>query len=153
VKKKGLTLFEMVTIIVVMGLAIPVLLNMWADVGRRSGRSEAMAEATFYAQELMEEIKSKKFDENDAAPWSTTLNHESGETYPNFDDVDDFNDYPDPLASGYTRSCIVDYVELTGSTWGAATSPPTDFKRITVTVSRTDNLSGNVSLVTIVAGY
>jgi len=148
---KGLTLFEMVTIIVVMGLVIPVLLNMWADVARKSGRSESMAEATFYAQELMEEIKSKDFADPTQTPVFGPESGESGRS--DYDDVDDFNGYSDPPASSYTRSCVVDYVELSGSTWGAATSPPTDFKRITVTVSRADNLSGNVSLVTIVAAF
>jgi hypothetical protein len=163
-KKKGLTLFEMVTIIVVMGLAIPVLLNMWADVARRSGRSESIAEAGFYAEELMEEVKSKRFDQNSTAPWSTTLGRE-GETYPNFNDVDDFNGYSDNPATGYNRSCTVGYAVLNGTTWQScgATSctVSTDctqctaccYKRIQVTVSRTDNLASDVSLVTIVAAY
>lgn len=72
--KKGFTLMEMLAVIVLMGAAIPPLLTMWADIAWRSGRTEAIADAQFYAQELMEEIKSKSFDErkiNDTCPrWS-----------------------------------------------------------------------------------
>ena len=168
---KGITLMEMVAVIVVLGLAIPPLLTMWADVALKSGRSEVIADATFYAQELMEEIKlgNHRFDENTSSPWSSSLGPDTSTkgldetnneaTSPpttnknNWDDVDDFDDYSDNPATGYTRSCDVDYVELSGSTWQAATSPPTDFKRITVAVSRTDNLISDVSLVTIVAAY
>jgi len=147
---KGLTLFEMVTIIVVMGLAIPVLLNMWADVARRSGRSEAIAEATFYAEELMEEIKSKAFEDPNQTPGFGPESGEGGRL--NYDDVDDFNGYSDSPAVGYNRSCVVNYMTLSVSTWVVSGSP-TDFKRISVTVSRNDNLASGVSLITIVAAY
>lgn len=58
--------------------------------------------ATSLAQSQIEEIKKKAFDENTVAgPANSTLQltkanklgPESGETYPNFNDVDDFNGY------------------------------------------------------------
>jgi MSHA pilin protein MshD len=155
---RGITLIEMVAVIVVLSLAIPALLTMWADVAWRSVRSEAIGDAAFYAQQLMEEIKSKRFDENDSSPWTSNLGPEPGETITgtgdsSFDDVDDYNGYSDNPAIDYSRSCTVDYVELSDSTWQAATSPPTDFKRIRVAVWRTDNLVSDVSLVTIVSAY
>lgn len=162
---KGITLIEMVAVIVVLGLAIPALLTMWADVAWRSARSEAIADATFYAQELMEEIKSKKFEDPDQTP---VFGPESGESgHSNYDDVDDFNGYSDSPATGYNRCVTVDYVTLSGSNWTgncggeptnctAPTCEPseiTDYKRIIVRVNRTDNLVSNVTLVTIVSGY
>lgn len=142
----------MVAVILVLGLTIPVLLTMWADVSWRSARSEQLADATFYAQQLMEEIKSKKFvDPED--PTNTALGP-NGEIYPLFDDVDDFNGCADSSvttpASGFTRSGVVDYVTLSGTTWIPSGSS-TPYKRITVSVSRTDNLVSDVSLVTIVS--
>ncbi len=163
---KGITLIELVTVIVVLAVSIPILLTTWADIAWRSSRSEALADAAFYAQELMEEIKSKRYDENTSLPWSANLkpdtttkgldeiNNETLTGMSNWDDVDDFNGYSDTtLAGGYTRSVTVDYLELSGSTWRTAVSPPTDFKRIRVAVSRAGILVKNVDLVAIVSAY
>lgn len=165
---KGLTLIEMVALIVLIGTAMPPLLTMWADTAWRSGKAESLADAGFYAQELMEEIKSKAYDEktlnNSGPPWSSSLGRESGENYPNFDDVDDYNNYSDSPASGYTRQATVTYIRLNGTNWitcgvvpcGAVSDCSTCqqccYKRVTVTVSRTDNIVKNVSLTTIVSG-
>jgi prepilin-type N-terminal cleavage/methylation domain-containing protein len=146
VTRKGLTIIELVVVIVVLGLAIPPLLTMWADVGWRFSRSEFLADSGFYAQALMEEIKSKAFvDPND--PNNTNLGPNAGESYPNFNDVDDFNGYSDNPASGYTRLVAVDYVSLSNATWINSASA-TDFKRIIITVSRA---IGHVIPVTLTA--
>ncbi|MCM8800680.1 MAG: hypothetical protein NC912_01485 [Candidatus Omnitrophica bacterium] len=152
IKRKALTLIELITIIVVLGVAIPVLLRMWAEVALRSSRSEAIAEATFYAEELMEEIKSKEFvDPQDRS--NPNLGPNSGENQRlDYDDVDDFNGYLDSPAPGYTRRCIVDYVTLNTNIWESSAST-TNFKRITVSVLRSEQLAGEVSLVTIVTFY
>lgn len=145
--RKGLTIIELVVVIVVLGLAIPPLLTMWANVAWRSAASEFLADSAFYAQTLMEEIKSKNFDENASSPWSAALGPEGGETYPNYNDVDDFNGYTNSPAAGYTRSAAIDYVRLSGSTWTTSASA-TDYKRIVVTISRA---SGHVIPVTLTA--
>lgn len=156
-KNGGLTIIELVIVIVVLGLAIPPLLTSWADIGWRSVRSEVLADATFYAQALLEEIKSKRFDENGSSPWSSSLGPESGESRTGtgtsaFDDVDDYNGCSDSPATSYNRSATVNYAALSGTTWQNSGSI-TNFKRIAVTVSRSDGLAKDVSLVTIVAGY
>ncbi len=160
---RGITLIEMVAVIVVLGMAIPTLLTAFSSAAWRSSRSENIADATFYAQELMEEVKSKGFDENITPPWTKTLGPDSGETYPNFDDIDDFNGYSDTPAAGFTRSVAVDFVRLSGSTWGSCTFSGNCvaattctscneccYKRIQVTVS--NNVTGNVTLVSVVTG-
>ncbi len=131
---KGLTIIELAVVIVVLGLAIPPLLTMWADVAWRSSRSEFLADSAFYAQQLMEEIKSKDFVDPDD-PNNTNLGPNTGENYPDFDDADDFNGYSDNPASGYARSVAVNYAWLSGATW-TITGSATDYKRITVAVSR-----------------
>lgn len=148
--KKGVNLIEMTAVIVVLSVSVPVLLTMWADVAWRSSQSESISDAAFYAQELMEEIKSKAFVDPDE-PGVTALGP-NGETYPNLDDVDDFNGYLDNPGTGYIRSVIVDYVALNGSLWQNS-GAPTDFKRIKVSISRNDNLITDSSLVAIVSKH
>ena len=171
--KKGFTLMEMLAVIVLMGAAIPPLLTMWADIAWRSGRTEAIADAQFYAQELMEEIKSKSFDErkiNDTGPrWSNPGEFgvfDGGESArADFDDVDDFSAYSDIPSSGYSRSVAVDYVRLSASNiWqncalacsntitNCSTCDQCCYKRITVTVSR-GGMVNNISLTTIVSTH
>ncbi|OGX24123.1 MAG: hypothetical protein A3J51_06485 [Omnitrophica WOR_2 bacterium RIFCSPHIGHO2_02_FULL_45_21] len=158
---KGLTIIEMVVVIVVLGMAIPPLLTSWANIAWRSARSESLADAAFYAQALMEEIKSKRFDQRTTAPWtaSADLGPDSGENSNNkdsFNDVDDFLGCIDTKvtspAASYNRSATVNYAALSGTTWQDSASI-TNFKRITVTVSRSDGLANDVNLVTIVAAY
>lgn len=172
---RGITLIEMVAVIVVLGIAIPPLLTSFADIAWRSGRAESMADGSFYAQELMEEVKSKAFDENSIRPFTSSSGFSSaepGESKANastFDDVDDFVGSTDAAvsspATGYSRSVGVDYVRLNSSAWtacGAVTcTASTDcltcaaccYKRITVTVSRSDNQLPPTSETTIVSAH
>lgn len=176
-KTKGITLMEMVAIIVVIGLAIPTLMSMWATVSWQSVRTEGTAEATFYAQGLMEEIRSKRFDENSTAPWSSTLGVDTGESSNNattFDDIDDYRQTTDTRitspAPAYNRSANIEYVYLNSTdAWVACgavnctavgacpncctTCNQCCYKRITVNVRRTDNIPTNVTLETVVSGY
>jgi type II secretory pathway pseudopilin PulG len=163
-KRKGLTLIELVAVIVVTSLAIPVLLRLFADVAKRTAQAETMAASTFYAEQLMEEIKTKRFDENTTAPWSTTfgpdtaakgldgINNETTTNKSNWNDVDDFDGYSDNPVAGYTRSVAVVYLDPSvapGGTWQALSSGTSDYKRVTVTVTR--GALGSTSLATIIA--
>ena len=162
-KKNGVTLIEMVAVITLIAVAIPVLLRLYANVASKSIRSEAMSAATFYAEETMEEIRMRHFDNNTASPWSAILGPETGEVYPSgYDDVDDFNGRTDSPATGYTRTVTVEYVTLgasetidgsTATPWvSAASGTTTNYKRVTVSVSRTDNTVANVDLQVIMVG-
>lgn len=172
---KGITLIEMVVIIVVMGLAIPALMTMWANVAWKSSCSEALANAFFYAQELMEVIKSKRFDEKTIAPYTNSNNFgvdtdENSNNNATFDDVDDFVGATDTWvttpANKYSRFVNVSYVFLNSTnSWQLCSLPVncttavTDcsscdqccYKRIAVEVSHQGNLVNNLSLTTIVA--
>jgi MSHA pilin protein MshD len=129
ISQSGITLIEMIAVIVVVGLAIPAILLMWQDLSFRSGRAEVIAQATFYAQELMEEIKSKRFDESDTSPWTPSDEFGANRTDENdetdrdkWDDVDDFNGYfdfcnnqgvcDDDSSRSYRRDVTVDYARL-----------------------------------------
>ncbi len=76
------------------------------------------------ADDLLEEIKQRAFDEKTVTfkaitPGALTpaanLNKESGEEWPNFDDIDDYNGYTKPVslphAEKYKITCQVSYVQ------------------------------------------
>ncbi len=173
--RKGLSLIELIISITVISLAIFPLITLFMQSNYRTLEVESISMATFYAEELMEEIRSKSFDENSSSPWSgiplgpetITLgldqaNLENNTDHNNWDDVDDYNGYVDfcnqqgvcgLTPSVYQRSVSVVYVELNGSSWQPAASPPTDFKQIKVLLSRTDGVFGGVDLDVLVSGY
>ena len=166
---RAVTLVEMITFIVVMGIAIPTLIMVFAHLSSNAARTEDYSRATFFAEQLLEEIRSKKFDENDTAPWSTTLGVDTGETSSDkttFDDVDDFircagsdsaylacmDEEVTFTNFGYICWVDVEYVELIGSSWQAALNPPTDYKRVTVSIKKKSG-GGQLDFVVLVSGH
>src|SRR5690606_13608385 len=105
------------------------------------------------ADDLIEEIKQKAFDErtidfqaigeNQLTP-AGSLDKE-GEVWPHFDDIDDYNNYPRnvslPHAEGYAILCKVNYVDADGNDSGTQTY----FKKVKVIVSN-DYLNYPISL-------
>lgn len=75
------------------------------------------------ADDLIEEIKQKAFDEStakalrvvDLTSLSETLGPESGEVWPHFNDIDDYNGYSKPVslphAENYTVHCTIRYFD------------------------------------------
>jgi len=152
-RRKSFTLVEIIAVIVILSLAIPTLLMMFTQANLNSITTESVSKASYYAEALMEEIRSKRFDENDNSPWSNSLGPDSGEvSRSDYDDVDDYNGYKDSPLSGYTRSVSVGYVKLNGTRWQSSSSR-TDYKRVDVSVSRDDKIFGPVNLIVLVSGY
>ncbi len=174
--ERGINLVELVAVLVVIGIAIPVLLAMWANISWRSAGSENIADATSFARALMEDVKSKRFDQNTISPWTSSANLgiDSGENKASagtFNDVDDFIDSTDANittpAPGYIRSASVAYVYPdVSNTWQNCSLPVNCagvgnctscneccYKRVTVNVRRADGMLDNVTLTTVVAGY
>jgi MSHA pilin protein MshD len=156
---RGLTLIEIVIAIVVIGLTVPVLTRNWFDVTRSSVRSETLYDAVSYGEQLMEEIKSKRFDEQLEPPWTPAnlfgarrSNEGNEATRALYDDVDDYDGLNETLSSGLRGAVRVEYVNMTGSAWQTVAGDETDFKRVTVTVSR-NTLLTNTTLSTIVGRY
>lgn len=98
------------------------------------------------ADDLIEEIKQKAFDNSTVVFKSITpsqltspnsLGKESGEIWPNFNDVDDYNNYSKPVslphAEKYTVTSKVSYVQEADP--DQISSVQTYFKRIDVNVS------------------
>ena len=127
-----------------------------------SNQNEAVLGATSIAQSVLREVAAKKFDEKtigksvssvDSLTAVGSLGPESGETYANFDDVDDFNGYvrtatTDRLGN-FNVAVAVSYTDKT--TPGGVSSARTFMKAITVTVSGNPSLQQNVVMKTIVS--
>jgi hypothetical protein len=97
------------------------------------------------ADDLLEEIKQRAFDENTidfkaitttALTPSANLGKESGEAWPNFDDIDDYNGYTKPVslphAENYTIKSYVSYVQTNDQNQASLTQ--TYFKRVEIFV-------------------
>src|SRR3989338_10061548 len=96
--QKGHTLIELVLAIVIMGMALLSLVALFSNLSVRGATVEHRRTAKMLAQELMEEIRARRFDEfvtkDLNGNWSTVLGIESSESASDkttFDDVDDFN--------------------------------------------------------------
>ena len=159
--KKGLSLIEIVLVIVILGIAMLPLLITYANVITRGMNREAISVAGSLAEELMEEIESKNYDNNPESPWTQkqNLGPDGTETRETFNDVDDFEGWsenPIPGFSGYSSSVEVYYVKPKNLD-DINPEPPigpteyTDFKKIIVTV--THSQAGEIKLVSVRQGY
>lgn len=96
------------------------------------------------ADDLIEEIKEKAFDQNTVDFQAIAVNQltpanmltfESGESWPNFNDIDDYNGYQRavdlPNAEGYNLTCKVNYVDSNGDD----ITTQSYFKKVTITVT------------------
>ena len=97
------------------------------------------------ADDLIEEVKQKAFDaatinfpttDPSTLTSADNLGHGWWETYPDYNDIDDFNGFiqsvSTPHAEDYQVSCIVQYVD--GDDPDEIVSTQTFYKRVTVTV-------------------
>ena len=98
------------------------------------------------ADNLIEEIKSKSFDQTTVNfpttnPASLTpsdsLGPDSGEVYPYYNDIDDYNGFQDTITAPYFEtyyvSCSVQYVSANDP--DEVSSTQTFYKKVTVTIS------------------
>ena len=160
---KGFTLIEVILAITVIAIALPSLLALFSETAVTVARTDRLPAATTLAVELMEEIKSLKFDEmaeKASDNWSTTLGPDTGEGTNKslYDDVDDFNGWTQNFSSpfaDYSASVSVAYVaaNLLNTPLTIPGSVPSNwtpsYKRIIVTVSNAA-LPADISLTTIV---
>jgi MSHA pilin protein MshD len=156
---KGFSLAEILVSVVVITVALVPLITVLGQGVKRGKDPQRITVAQMLAQDLMEEIMCKKFDEDPTNPDTTArLGPDSLETRPgnptnrNYDDVDDYDGYTDgwtladPLIPpkevdgtemteyiNYFRSVVVDYVSETNL--DLISTSITRFKRVTVTVS------------------
>ena len=164
--KGGFTIIEIVIVIVILGIAMLPLLTMYANVAVNSADSQVMRVSSFLGQNLMEEILTKRYDEEqDGPPWTRkdelgcTADGEDATDKSTFDDVDDFIDWLPPGNiyfqgfNNYTVETVVLYVDPDDLDTEASIGDGeyTDFKRIKVTIK----FGGidKVSIVSVKQGY
>lgn len=147
--RSGYLLMEAVVVCLILSLSIVALIPIFAMSAKGNRRSERILVSSHLAQELMEEIKLRKWDEAAslrpgpvASP--SALGPEPGEDSLDkrtFNDIDDFQGWEEdppqdpvmrPVADfkGYQRSVSVKYV-------GGNLSPssfPTNYKQATICV-------------------
>ena len=126
--KKGITLIELIVVILILTIGISAMLGLLGETVRRVNVAEEIAIATFYAQEKMEEIKSKDFDEVDELEGEETL------------------------GEGYVRTTSVEFAYLQDDDW-ITTEEVTDYKLIRVSVSKEGSATQGVFLVTVISNY
>jgi len=155
--RRGFLLVEVAVAYLILTVALIALLPVFVLAIKAGKSTEQLQTATYLSQELMEEIRMRKWDQNSTsspshvtAP-STTLGPDAGETdKTKFNDIGDFsglteNPPKDPLNnpltafSAYTRTVTVNYVD---SNMVVVSTPSTsDYKQVKVCTS-TSRMSG-----------
>lgn len=152
------TLIECIVVLIVLGLVGVGILTYFFNA-RGTGDIRLRALGVQLAQDLMEEISSKKWDENRTqGPVSdalktlpAALGPEAGESRYNngataFDDMDDYNGLSETQIRdsqgtiltafpGFTRTAQVFYVNPSDLDTSVVTVPPPNYKRVRVVVS------------------
>jgi prepilin-type N-terminal cleavage/methylation domain-containing protein len=147
--ERGVTLIEMIFVIVIIGMAIPAMMTNFATVTMRSIKSEGVSDAGFCAEQMMEEISSKGFADA-ISPNNPALGPNSGESWPNFNDVDDYANFTKPCGS-CNVSAAVDYASLNTNTWQTSQSQ-TDFKMVTVSARNARSMA-NITVAAVFEFY
>ncbi|MFQ5456225.1 MAG: prepilin-type N-terminal cleavage/methylation domain-containing protein [Nitrospirota bacterium] len=161
---KGFTLIELIMIIVVLSIAIPPLLLYFIQGVRDSSDAQLLTQSIFLAQDIIEEAKSKKWDENSPVPpgnYSTSLGSD-GETRITYDDMDDYNNLNitppqdsqgNPISgfNNFTQAATVCYVANTDL--NTCIGGQSNYKKISVTVSAAGTNGPQAEIVTVMANY
>ncbi|MCM8813123.1 MAG: type II secretion system GspH family protein [Candidatus Omnitrophica bacterium] len=165
--ERAFTYIEILAAIMVLSIALIPLLSQFYIGFQANQTGELVSQATNLAEALMEEIKTKRFDENEfpVEPVNpASLGTDSGETIADRRTLDDIDDYhtlqenPPTTSDGivlnefslFRRQVTVDYVALSSGAW-IASGVRTYYKRITVNV--THPKIGSRALETIMAHY
>jgi MSHA pilin protein MshD len=158
--QRGVTLIDLILVIIIVAIAIPPMVGVFITNTRNSTFGVTMARANHLASNLFEEIRSKRWDENVGAA-SATLGPETGETRATFDDVDDFhglNETPPRDSQGVAMSGSTGFGQQVSVCYVAGTALDTclgsgtsNYKRITVTV--TDPEGRVTPLVTVISSF
>ena len=91
---KGFTLVEVMVALILLTLSIMVFLQALNTGKTVRAHSELRTVQSVIMNSLENQIRARRYDENTASPWSSTLGKESGETaIMHFDDIDDFHQY------------------------------------------------------------
>ncbi|MBU1043033.1 MAG: hypothetical protein KJ915_01390 [Candidatus Omnitrophica bacterium] len=163
----GFSYIEVLMAVMILALALIPLLSQFYIGFQGNINAELVTQATDLADDLMEEIKSRRFDENEFPDEPVNLSSfgpdfgENANNRATFDDIDDYNNWskhpPESLDQlvltdfkNFTRSVSVKYVRVNNNSW-VISSSPTYYKSITVRV--THPKLNDKTIETIVSDY
>lgn len=163
-QQDGMTLIEVVLVIIILAIALPPLLQLFSTAMKDSMTPDMSVIATNLGQSIIEEMRSKKWDELSTGGKmdtnSATIGVDVGEIMRyQYDDVDDYNGLNDSPPKDVNGTSLTDFNQF-AVTVGVGfvdnnmntSVVPTDFKEVTVTVSW-NNGNENISLVSMMANY
>jgi MSHA pilin protein MshD len=153
---RGFILMEAAVCILVLSLALAALLTMFSMTLKASRSTQNVIVATQLAQEMLEEVRLRKWDQETPTPAAyiqtpSAIGIDAGEVATEkttFNDIDDFNGWSEKPANGplqtalnvafssYTRTVTVAYVDPNLN----ATAGPTDWKQVTACAQPPGNL-------------
>ena len=136
----GFTLVEVMVVLVLLTLSFMVFLNALNTGKTVRAKSELRTIQSVILNSVENQVRSRRFDENTTAPWSSLLGKEvsDGEIDINdFDDIDDFNGFSISSVSdhpAFSYDIIVNYV-LPTEGFPISESSQTNFKSVMVRVT------------------
>lgn len=147
----GFSYIEVLMAVMILAMALIPLLSQFYIGFQGNINAEIVTQAVDLANDLTEEIKGKRFDENefpDQPVNASSLGTDFGENLNNratFDDIDDYHNWskkPPQSVDGviltdfkdFTRSVAVKYITVVNNTWQTAGSA-TYYKSVVVRVS------------------
>jgi len=155
---RGFTLVEVILIILLLSIGLTGVLSYAGQSAKDSAYAHNLSIATTLAQDLMEEVRSKCWDETatvaatcSGAVTPSAIGVDAAETRATYDDMDDFNSLsvggntPPQDAQGtamaafpfFTQRASVCYVD--SAALDTCVAGPTDFKRIDVNIAWSAN--------------
>lgn len=168
--RRGFTLIEVILVILVLSFGLTGVLTYVTQAAQDSAYAHNVSVATTLAQDLMEEVRSKCWDETAttvaapcAGPVTPSAIGSDAEGRSAYDDVDDFNSLsaggntPPEDSQGlgmaafpyFTQQAAVCYVDA--AALDACVAGPTNYKRVSVTISW--SAVDQVNLVSVFSNY
>ena len=135
---RGFTLVEVSVVVMILTLAFMVFLKALNTGKSVRVNSEIRTIQGSILNDIENQIRSRRFDENTNAPWSNVLGKDVGEiSIEQFDDIDDFDEYSITTLTDYPGFGIyVDVFYANPETkFRVPQSMQTNYKNVAVTIS------------------
>ncbi len=158
-RNNGMGILEIVIALAVFAIGISGITKFFANIHRGTMVARNNSQAALLGKNLLEILRSKKWDENTGNPLNakpnyvdavrrSTIGPDGAETtLPQdaklqfFNDIDDFHNYEDHPNDMFTRKVTVQYATVSPTTAGTVTTSggATDFKWVQISVTWKDS--------------
>lgn len=133
---KGFSILELVIAMTVLAVGLIPIISLIINVNDGITNRELQIKTMMAAQNLMEEVMAKKWDElsSEHKIYVSTGSFTLGLDATPYNDVDDYNNYTDTTLN-ITRAVQVHYVNCDINSDVTTSATPTDFKQVTITAT------------------